>query len=311
MTAFKIKWRALIVCALILLAAGSTAADTYAEGFARCEIPVTCRISADIPVDMDLDFTYSLEAEDSSCPMPAGSKDGQKTVHMTDSGAVDFGEIIFDEPDVFRYTLKETTDETGRFRRDPTEYHTTLVAESDGNVKIVVNTDKGKKPEKIEFVNSYAPETGKDENAEEESAEESVPKTGDSSNICIYMAVLAGCAFAVLILVRCRGQFGKEHARAAIAALVIAAVVASPVESAYARTDPVPTVSDYSRLPINNVELRPLNFKDAEFTSINSNFKKFKMDYNISGETKRRDTFGWVSNTAPAYGATTSNTDMG
>ena len=191
MTAFKLIIRIAAVTVLLLLMTAPAARQVYAEDFAEYEIPVTCRISDDIPLDMDLDFTYLLEADSEDCPMPKGSNAGKKTVHVADSGKVDFGKSSFDRPEVFHYTLKEITNEKGRFRRDKTEYHTTLVTDTDGNVNMVVNNGEGKKSDKIEFANSYL---------SRRAAVRRPPKTGDSADLMGYLALLIGSAAMGLML---------------------------------------------------------------------------------------------------------------
>ena len=292
MTAFKLILRIAAVTAFLVLAAAPAAGHVYAEDFAECDIPVTCRISDDIPVDMGLDFTYRLEADSSDCPMPKGSDGGRKTVHMTDSGEVDFGTIRFDKPDVFHYTLMETTAEKGRFRRDKAVYHTTLVADTDGNVNIIVNNDNGKKPEKIEFVNSYLPKEVKTRNA---------PKTGDSAGLRKYVLLLLVCGLAAAAL----GLKKKRRLLPIAAAALLLA--AAPMESSYAAGSLVSTINDYNNMPVNYAEISSLDFSQAQFTSLNSKIQKGPMEF-LLDSTVTRQCIYWKSSTAPSFGTSNATT---
>ena len=329
MTAFKLIIRIAAVTALLLLMTAPAARQVYAEDFAEYEIPVTCRISEDIPLDMDLDFTYLLEADSEDCPMPEGSNAGKKTVHVTDSGKVDFGKISFDRPEVFHYTLKEITNEKGRFRRDKTEYHTTLVTDTDGNVNMVVNNGEGKKSDKIEFANTYL---------SRKAVVRRPPKTGDSADLMGYLALLIGSAAMGLMLWHKRRRRGKHDETAGTcgahdrpsggskmaarqfqllsmivtlgAALVI---TAASMESAYA-ADIIGTVSDYNQMPGNFVEITPLDFSQAEFTSLNDKIKKGPMEYLISDSKVTHESIYWKSSNAPYFGSSnataTSNASL-
>lgn len=296
----------LMTVILFMICAGGQA--VFAETLADYEIPVTCRISENIPVDLDMDFTYSLQADSDDCPMPEGTKDGVKTVHMTDSGDVKFGEIRFDRPDVFHYTLKETTKEKGFFRRDKTEYHAALMADTDGKVKMVVNNDNGKKAEKIEFANSY--------NRKKAPAAEAVdsPKTGDGETPELFAALICICLALIIMIKRRTGTDSKCFVRfAAATAAVLSMWTASALgQGAYAA---VTTTNNYSQLPVNNVQINYLNFNTAEFTSLNSVIKKGSFQYLIDGAAQSCTSIYWTSSTAPKFGTSnatsTANANLG
>ena len=330
MTAFKLIIRIAAVTVLLLLMTAPAARQVYAEDFAEYEIPVTCRISDDIPLDIDLDFTYLLEADSEDCPMPKGSNAGKKTVHVTDSGKVDFGKISFDRPEVFHYTLKEITNEKGRFRRDKTEYHTTLVTDTDGNVNMVVNNGEGKKSDKIEFANSYL---------SRRAVVKRPPKTGDSADLMGYLALLIGSAAMGLMLWLRKRRRGKHDETAGtcggahdgssgesevaarrfqllrmIASLGAALIItAASMESAYA-ADIISTVSDYNQMPGNFVEITPLDFSQAEFTSLNNKIQKGPMEYLINDSKVTHESIYWKSSNAPYFGSSnataTSNASL-
>ena len=335
MAAFRMFKRLLVLVVILIIVAAPDTDHVYAQELTSYEIPVTCRISPDIPLDFDLDFMYTLKAGSEKCPMPEGSEDGRKTVHVTDSGKVEFGKIIFDHPDVFHYTLQETTSETGAFRRDRTIYDAALIADANGNVRIVVNTDKGSKPEKIEFVNTYN-KASRPHNSE-------APRTGDYTDAVIPFLILVVSVFWLLMIRTHRksageiltgrsrtvmpdrtwsGQNGSTnhrtygYLRSVFVCLACTAFVLSIQWScegqAYAA---VSTADDYSKLPVNYVEIGSLDFSKAVFTPLNSSIKKTTMEYYLSEQNVKHSSICWVSSSKPKFGSSnasaTQNANLG
>ena len=52
-------------------------------------------------------FTFKLEAQNATQPMPAGSANGVKTVTITGSGAISFGKWSYTQPGVYYYNVSE------------------------------------------------------------------------------------------------------------------------------------------------------------------------------------------------------------
>lgn len=332
MTVMKEAGRTVLLIMILILAAFCTAEKACAGDFAECKIPVVCRVCGDIPPDLDIDFTYTLQAAGDS-PMPEGAVDGSKTVHMTDSGTVDFGTIRFDKPDVFYYNLMETTEESGKFRRDRTEYHAALMADSEGNVKIVINTDKGTKTDKVIFTNSYGGSAARYSTyaGKKKRIVHTIPRTGDENSIIWLIIMLALCSAACMaLMIRNRALSGSTRGesewsedfdaesqepsgtrrkllavrmlRIAAAGILVGIIVlaSSCQEKVYAE---VSVTNDYSDMPVNNVEIKELNFDDAEFTSLDSRIKKGSIQYVQDGAAVTCTSVYWVSSTAPKYGS--------
>lgn len=76
------------------------------------------------------EFTFTLTgaigADGSTAPMPEGAKDGVKTVTNAADGKVSFGEITYDKPGTYAYTVRETAGDLGGVTYDDTVYTVTV-----------------------------------------------------------------------------------------------------------------------------------------------------------------------------------------
>ena len=186
----------LAVIILALALALTPVSCAYADAFAEAEIPVSCRVSREVPGELR-DFTYMLSAVSDNAPMPEGSESGRKTVHMERSGKIRFGTIEFSHPDIYEYKLMETTPEWGAFRRDHSVYHVKASVDADGKVRITAAGESGEKPEKILFRNSY----GRD----------SSPKTGDGRKVLRYaLAILFSVSGIIILIMHLRKSGSKK-----------------------------------------------------------------------------------------------------
>ena len=187
---------------VLMLASSSVLADCIpasADTFASAVIPATCITAEGMP-DSRRNFTYELIAQSENDPMPAGSENGIKTVHMKRSGDIDFGRITYSRPDIYCYTLKESSREWGGFRRDHNVYTAQVVVGAEKDVSVVFKNSKGEKTERVEFVNRYSP--GK-------RAGQKAPKTGDGIRVLAASAA-ALISSAVLLIILIRRRRGNE-----------------------------------------------------------------------------------------------------
>ncbi|PLS29624.1 Spy0128 family protein [Bifidobacterium parmae] len=76
------------------------------------------------------EFTFTLTgatgADGTVAPMPEGAKDGVKTVTNAADGKVTFGEITYDKPGTYAYTVRETAGDLGGVTYDDTVYTVTV-----------------------------------------------------------------------------------------------------------------------------------------------------------------------------------------
>ena len=181
----KLLLLALVVCVSLIPAA------VNAEPFAEAEIPVSCKVSPRVP-EKYRDFTYTLTAESEDCPMPEGTEKGIKTVHMRKTGKIDFGKICFDHPEMYSYTIRETTPDRGRFRRDRNVYKVSLMADTTGRIRVAIKNGNGEKQERIVFRNTYQKDPKRYRS----------PKMGDDESAAIWLFVLLAGAGAAVVLIK-------------------------------------------------------------------------------------------------------------
>lgn len=212
---------------LLLLAVGLLPFRVFAAGTAASvSIEVEERISGDLPKETP-QFQYLLQAETAGAPLP-------ENVILTVRGneKVRFGEIVFDTPDIYRYTVQEQKPLPEGYEEDSTVYHitVTVIYDETGKLTASVKVQKDASTEKsdaIVFVNTrQVQETEKTTEKETEESEpmteteaetekatetektvetetsqtpksgtsagnsNSTPKTGDTTNLALWMLML-------------------------------------------------------------------------------------------------------------------------
>lgn len=102
---------------------------------------------------------FLLEARDSACPMPAGSISLQKTLLLKGAGSAGFGEIRFDAPGLYAYTVRQIGSGQAGDSYDKTVYHLRVTAyrtEAGGMaINVVLNGDGDAKSEALVFHNIH------------------------------------------------------------------------------------------------------------------------------------------------------------
>jgi pilin isopeptide linkage protein/LPXTG-motif cell wall-anchored protein len=126
--------------------------------------------------------------------MPAGSKDGVKTVQITGNGSYEFGNMYYDEPGEWVYEISEIDDGVKGYTYDTTKYTLTVKvtedADGDGYLDKTETVTGG--DGQIVFTNVYKAEPAPS------------PKTGDGTATTV--ALLTLLASAALI-----GLFGQRR----------------------------------------------------------------------------------------------------
>ena len=139
--------------------------------------PVQKKLTGDKP-EKDEEFTFTLMAVattakglEDNLPMPEGSEGQTKTIAIVGAGQGAFGEIIFDRPGTYVYSVKEQAKDTEGYTFDLSLYEITYEVTADGESLSVTEsiTKDGKPVEGVVFENTYE--------TEEESSEETTPET--------------------------------------------------------------------------------------------------------------------------------------
>ncbi|MBO5411341.1 MAG: VWA domain-containing protein, partial [Clostridia bacterium] len=105
------------------------------------------------------DFTFVLKADNSSCPMPAGSKNGEITAKVSGEGEAEFGKITFTEPGVYSYTVSEANEKTPGYIYDRTVYEVVYTVKDNNGVLVAerIIVADGETVDKTVFNNVYIP----------------------------------------------------------------------------------------------------------------------------------------------------------
>ena len=133
-------------------------------------------------------FAFSLAAENPSQPMPAGSINGVKTIQIFGSGQGEFGTWSYDNPGVYRYTVREENTGLEGYTYDTTVYTLTdTITVDNGQLVLnrVITNDQNRQVTNYPFINTYyvKPVEG--------------PKTGDGTNTPLLLGLLgSGAALA-------------------------------------------------------------------------------------------------------------------
>ena len=176
--------RALLVPGLMLILAAP------ATAFARENIPV----SIDIPVTYIVSGndraaggdTFTLTPDDPAAPMPPESEGGRKSIKISGEGIYSFGEIYYDRPEIWWYTITRDVTEKKGVTKDDSVYRAKVIALNDGHGYVLVYREGSDEKQELVYKDRVAPDTG------------------DSAEFVAYAVVLAAaaCALAVLAAVR-------------------------------------------------------------------------------------------------------------
>ena len=176
--------RVLLVPGLMLILAAP------ATAFARENIPV----SIDIPVTYIVSGndktaggdTFTLTPDDPAAPMPPESEGGKKSIKISGEGTYSFGEIYYDRPEIWWYTITRDVTEKKDVTKDDSVYRAKVIALNDGHGYVLVYREGSDEKQELVYKDRVAPDTG------------------DSAEFVAYAVVLAAaaCALAVLAAVR-------------------------------------------------------------------------------------------------------------
>lgn len=198
----KIEIKKLILCAvasLILLPAEHVLG---AEQATSVMIPVVQQFETrnKLPDKLDQTFGYELIRKEQDAPMPEGSDGDRYAFDIKGSDKKEVGPINYTSTGIWHYTLKQSVQkEVNGYDYDKQTYEITVYVENltDGSLgtQIIVTNKEGNKVDEIRFKNGY---TGEKKGT--------VARTGDASDIGLWMALLAVSGMAGVVCSRRRGK---------------------------------------------------------------------------------------------------------
>lgn len=200
---------------------GSTPEDVDDGNVVTADPPVRKKISGDKP-DKDAEFTFIMEADDPSYPMPDGSRNGIKKMKIRGSGSGEFGLSKYTEPGEYIYRIYEENTKEEGYEYDRSVYTViNSVTENDGKLELqqsIMRPNGTVKPAdeimSFTFINKYTDTADKDRGSDKDKKNKdndkdkdtgrdkdksSLVKTGDSSGITKYIIVLLVAFLSFLV----------------------------------------------------------------------------------------------------------------
>lgn len=198
----KMEIKKLILCAVVSLILLPAEEVLGAEQTASVMIPVVQQFEArnKLPDKRNQTFRYELIREEQDAPMPDESDGDRYVFDMKGSEKKEIGPITYTRTGIWHYTLKQSVQKEEKdYDYDKQTYAISVYVENlaDGGlgVQMIVTNKEGNKVDEIRFKNGYAgAKTG------------NVARTGDVSDIGLWMALLAVSGAAGGVCSRRRGK---------------------------------------------------------------------------------------------------------
>lgn len=163
-------------------------------------VPLPAFAGENIPVSISINLTYivkgndktaggdtvTLTPDDPAAPMPPESEGGKKTIKINKEGTYSFGEIYFDRPGVWWYTITRNVTQKKGVTKDESVFKAKVIALNDGHGYVLVYREGSDEKQELVYKDRVAPETG------------------DTGGLMAYAVVLASaaCALALLAAIR-------------------------------------------------------------------------------------------------------------
>ena len=156
-------------------------------------------------------------------PMPSGTVGGQKQITTNRTETVSFGEITYNAPDVYRYTVTKESDDV--------KYDVQVIILNDGTGKVVAGKRGSMEKNEIYIEESYPGQIKKNKTTKNE------PATGEEG-VLPWMATAASAALAGVLLLAGSWRRGRNLSWLL---LMGACLIAMPVQS-HAAVTPVVSI---------------------------------------------------------------------
>lgn len=162
-------------------------------------------------------FEFLLKAENINYPMPEGSSEGEKIITIMGEGEEEFGTWSYTSVGTYQYSVSEINKGEQGYTYDKTVYIITdIVTDENGTLvtrRTIADAEENE-ADAYSFQNKYssAPSYGggKGTAGGVHKGTSSV-KTGDSTNVILWLALIAVAAVSIVILVIRRNKKRKTH----------------------------------------------------------------------------------------------------
>ena len=133
--------------------------------FASAAVPLAVFASENVPVTVEIPITYIvhgndkkaggdtfvLAADDTEAPMPEGSENGRLAMDISREGTYSFGEITYERPNVWWYTVSRETTTKKDVKKDDTVFRVKVIALNDGRGYVLVYKDGSEKKHELVY----------------------------------------------------------------------------------------------------------------------------------------------------------------
>lgn len=147
----------------------------------------------------DLTGVYALSANEDDTPLPEGSQEGTYTFTMQGAETQTTIPFSYTRTGVYRYTLRQVTEDAKQYHYDRTSYTITVYIENDSAdgliAQVVVENEGEAKCGEIAFQNSY--QANKEPKPPKPVAP---PQTGDTSNVIFWILLAAASLMGIGIV---------------------------------------------------------------------------------------------------------------
>lgn len=178
----------LLLLVIMMIAVTATTSFATSNEIVTVNIPLKYVIKNAEKDISKVKTTFTLEAKDDYTPMPQGAEGRTKSVTMKGSGLISFGDITYDVPDVYQYTVTKTTENVKNlkdFKEDHAKFTVDVCVLSDGTAHMIIK--------KVGV-------DGKSELVYDDSFERNAIKTGDEQNLFGYMNMFLLAIAALIVM---------------------------------------------------------------------------------------------------------------
>ena len=193
MTIKRLKINTCVILAAFLL----VSAALPFRSFAGENIPVTIDIPVTYIVNGNDETSggdrFTLMPDDPRAPMPEGTSDGKKTIDIRQEGSCSFGNIKYDRPEVWWYTVSRELTEKKGVSKDDSIYRVKVIALNDGHGYVLAYLDGSDDKHELVYTDRVAPDTG------------------DSGTIVLSTAMTLMAAAGLLFLALARSRSRKKE----------------------------------------------------------------------------------------------------
>lgn len=189
------------------------------QNMAEVSLKVKQKFIVKNPVkEMEFTGNYEFCALDQEAPIPENAKDGIYSFSLNGEQAETKLSLKYARAGVYRYQLKQTTEDKDKYQYDKSCYEITVYVKNGENgefiTQVIAEKGDGKKSGELEFQNSYQgnpSEPSKPSDLSKPGTPGKPVKTGDTTPIMLYVFIAAGALLLIGALIWFRKHNQKKN----------------------------------------------------------------------------------------------------